>query len=103
MKCIRKPLEAEVAKYELNKGMEDGFELWSDVVIKGWIVTDSLIKIKRENLEVTELLPAKSNNPNKHKSKKLINDFVINKYIKNILHGIIQPISLEINFFLFFK
>ena len=45
----------------------------------------------------------KSNNPNKHKSKKLINDFVINKYIKNILHGIIQPISLEINFFLFFK
>ena len=68
------------------------------------IVTKHInIKVKRENLEVTELLPAKSNNPNKHKSKKLINDFVINKYIKNILHGIIQPISLEINFFLFFK
>ena len=68
------------------------------------IVTKHInIKVKRENLEVTELLHAKSNNPNKHKSKKLINDFVINKYIKNILHGIIQPISLEINFFLFFK
>lgn len=52
MKCIRRPLEAEVAKYELNKGMEDGFELWSDVVIKGWIVTDSLIKIKRENGDI---------------------------------------------------
>lgn len=49
MKCIRTAMEAEVVKYELGKNMEDGFELWSDVVTKGWIVTDSLIKVTREN------------------------------------------------------
>ena len=49
MKCIRKPLEAEVEKFELGKGLEDGFELWADVVTKGWIVTDHLIKVKRED------------------------------------------------------
>lgn len=52
MKCIRKPLEAEVTKYELGKELEDGFELLSDVVIKGWIVTDSLIKVKRDNGDI---------------------------------------------------
>ncbi len=51
MRCKRIPLEATVEKYELNKGMEDGFELWSDVVTKGWINTESLIKIKNENDE----------------------------------------------------
>lgn len=49
MKCKRVALEAEVIKYEIGKDMEDGFELWSDVVTKGWIVTDHLIKIKRED------------------------------------------------------
>jgi hypothetical protein len=49
MKCVRRPLEAEVEKFELGKGLEDGFELWADVVTKGWIVTDHLIKIKRED------------------------------------------------------
>lgn len=49
MKCVRTALEAEVVKYETGKDMEDGFELWSDVVTKGWIVTDSLIKITRED------------------------------------------------------
>ena len=49
MKCIRTAMEAEVVKYELGKNMENGFELWSDVVTKGWIVTDSLIKVTREN------------------------------------------------------
>ncbi len=48
MKCRRIPLEAEVVKYESGKGLEDGFELFSDVVTKGWIVTDSLIQIKNE-------------------------------------------------------
>ena len=42
MKSRRIPLESEV-----GKGMEDGFELFSDVVTKGWIVTDSLVKIER--------------------------------------------------------
>ena len=49
MKCKRVALEAEVVKYEIGKGMEDGFELWSDVVTKGWIVTDHLIKITRDD------------------------------------------------------
>ena len=47
MKCSRVSLLAEVFPYELGKQMEDGFELWSDVVTKGWIVTDSLIKVER--------------------------------------------------------
>ncbi len=49
MKCTRIALEAEVEKYEVGKNMEDGFELLSDVVTKGWIVTDSLVRIEREN------------------------------------------------------
>lgn len=48
MKCIRTSIMAEVEKYEVGKNMEDGFERWSDVVTKGWIVTDSLVKIERE-------------------------------------------------------
>lgn len=49
MKCRRVGICAEVFAYEVGKGMEDGFELWSDVVTKGWIVTDTLIKIERED------------------------------------------------------
>lgn len=49
MKCKRIALDAEVIKYEQDKKLEDGFELWSDVVTKGGIVTDSLIKIKRDD------------------------------------------------------
>ncbi|MGN0142302.1 MAG: hypothetical protein ACI4AD_08730 [Roseburia sp.] len=49
MKCRRTSLDAEVMKYEVGKNLEDGFELWSDVVTKGWIVTDFLVKIKRED------------------------------------------------------
>ena len=39
--------EKEETYDEVGKGMEDGFELFSDVVTKGWIVTDSLVKIER--------------------------------------------------------
>lgn len=49
MRARRTPLESNVEKYEVGKGLEDGFELWSDVVTKGWIVTDFLVKIKRED------------------------------------------------------
>ncbi len=49
MKCRRVPLEAEVMQYEQGKGMEDGFELWSDIVTKVWIVTDHLVKITQED------------------------------------------------------
>jgi hypothetical protein len=49
MKCKRVALEADVEKYEVGKGMEDGFELLSDVVTKGWIVTESLVQVKKDN------------------------------------------------------
>lgn len=52
MRCIRTAMEADVEKYEVGLKMEDGFELWADVVTKGWIVTDNLIKIKLENGDI---------------------------------------------------
>lgn len=45
MKCVRTPIEATVEKYEVDKHLEDGYELWADVITKAWIVTDSIIKI----------------------------------------------------------
>lgn len=49
MKSRRIALEAEVVRYEPNQGMEDGVELWAEVVTKGWIVTDFLIKMKKDD------------------------------------------------------
>ena len=49
MKCRRIGLEAQVEKYEVGKGLEDGFELWSEVVTKEWIVTDRLLKITKSD------------------------------------------------------
>lgn len=49
MKCKRVGLESTVEKYEIRKGMEDGFELWTEVVTQGWIVTDFLVKIQQED------------------------------------------------------
>ena len=47
MKCQRSAITADVYEYEIGKGMEDGFEPFADVVTKGWIVTDFLIKVQR--------------------------------------------------------
>lgn len=49
MKCIRIALEAVVEKYEIGKEMEDGFELWVDVVTKEWIVADTIVKVTRDD------------------------------------------------------
>lgn len=49
MICRRTDLVADVEKYKLNSGMEDGFELFSDVVTKGWIISDNLIRITLED------------------------------------------------------
>ena len=49
MRSKRIPLSAEVVRYEVGKKLEDGFELWADVVTKGWIVTDFLVKVKRQD------------------------------------------------------
>ena len=49
MRCYRIGLYADVYEYEPGKGMEDGFEPYHNVVMKGWIVTDNLVKITRED------------------------------------------------------
>lgn len=49
MKYRRTPIEADIVKYEAGKGIEDGVELLSDVITKGWIVTDFLVKITMED------------------------------------------------------
>ena len=49
MKCRRVGILADVRKYEYGKGMEDGFESWAEVVTRAWIITDFLVKIKRED------------------------------------------------------
>ena len=49
MKCKRVELKADVQKYELGKGLEDGFELFSEIVTREWIVTDTLIRIQRDD------------------------------------------------------
>lgn len=45
MKCRRTALECEVVKYETDKNLEDGFELFSDVVTKGWIIVEHILKV----------------------------------------------------------
>lgn len=49
MRCRRTGLECEVQKYELGKGLEDGFELFTEVVTKGWIETEHLLRVTRED------------------------------------------------------
>lgn len=49
MRYLRTAFEVEVELYEVGKGIEDGFELWTDIVTQGYINTDTLIKIKRED------------------------------------------------------
>ena len=49
MRARRTPIEATIVPYELNKGLEDGFESYSDIITKGWFITDNLVKVTREN------------------------------------------------------
>lgn len=49
MRSRRIGLEADIVKYEQGKNLEDGVELLADVVTKGWIVTEFLVKIHRED------------------------------------------------------
>lgn len=45
----RKPLLVTAEKYEIGKGMEDGFRLYSQVITNEGIITDRLIRIERED------------------------------------------------------
>lgn len=48
-KYLRSSLAVEAEKYEPGKNMEDGFESWTKIVTAGWIITDGLVKLEREN------------------------------------------------------
>lgn len=48
-KYIRNAFEVEAVAYETQKGMEDGFMPWNSVVTTGWIRTENLIRITRED------------------------------------------------------
>lgn len=43
----RASLIVTAEQYEKNKGMEDGFELYTKVVTNGWITAENLIQITR--------------------------------------------------------
>ena len=49
MKCKRTPIVADVYEYTVDSGLEDGWEPFADVVTKGWIVTDRLIRVKKDS------------------------------------------------------
>lgn len=48
-KYKRTSLEVQAVAYEVGKGMEDGFMPWSSVVTTGWIRTEHLIQVTRED------------------------------------------------------
>ncbi len=45
----RVSFEVHAEQYEPGKGMEDGFETWTDIITHGWFTTDLLVKIERED------------------------------------------------------
>ena len=46
-KYERASLIVTAEQYELDKGLEDGFELYTKVITNGWISTDGLFKVCR--------------------------------------------------------
>lgn len=49
MNYKRTSLPVDAIPYQLNAGIEDGYELWSKIVVNGWIKTDKLIKVTRKD------------------------------------------------------
>ncbi len=52
MKCRRTPIEAEVIKYDLDSKLEDGFEFFTDVIIKDNVNHENLIQVERSGMIV---------------------------------------------------
>ena len=50
-KYTRAALEVVAAEYEVGKGMEDGFQLLSKIVTHGWINTENLVKIQKDDTD----------------------------------------------------
>ncbi len=49
MRYKRNSFEVDAELYEVGKGMEDGFMAWTSVLTTGWVPTDKLLKITRED------------------------------------------------------
>ena len=45
----RAPLTVTAATYEIGKGMEDGFRLYSQVITNDGLVVEGLVKLERED------------------------------------------------------
>lgn len=45
----RASLSVEAEKYEVGKGLEDGFQPWAEVITDGWIISEGLVQIERED------------------------------------------------------
>ena len=43
----RTELIVQAAQYEQGKNLEDGFELFSDVITHGYVITEGLVQIER--------------------------------------------------------
>lgn len=50
MRCVRTPIEADVNKYELGAGYEDGFELYADVITKDNVNIENLVQVDHEGM-----------------------------------------------------
>lgn len=48
-KYQRTSLNVEAEKYEIGKGLEDGFQPFAEVIINGWIVPEGLVQITDKN------------------------------------------------------
>lgn len=48
MRCFRTPIEAEVQKFEFGKGLEDGYEMYMDIIVKSYVDCDNLLQIERD-------------------------------------------------------
>jgi len=51
-KYLRASLEVVAERYEIGKDMEDGFESLSKIVTNGWINTDNLVKIQKDEGQI---------------------------------------------------
>ena len=49
MKYIRHSLEVDAVQYEVGKGLEDGFQLFSKVLTNGYIIAEGLVQVTRED------------------------------------------------------
>lgn len=48
-KYMRVPFEVEAVKYEIGKGLEDGFKPLTDVITQGFVSREKLVNLTDEN------------------------------------------------------